>query len=184
MTYLPIVNNYAKSLFAISSKNNALDNDKELLELVLNIFQQEQKLYRIFLNPVIGYAKKVALLDVIFSNLKPSTYFYNFIKILTKNHRMYLFEIIVKKFIDLIHTKQNIIYAKLSTARIINNEELNTIKLFMDKKYNCTFQLNASVNPSLVGGLVLEFDNKILDASIATMINKLEISSIKAISNI
>jgi F-type H+-transporting ATPase subunit delta len=61
---------------------------------------------------------------------------------------------------------------KLTTATAVTDTEKSQIatKFLGDRKY----EIESLVNPKLVGGFVLEFDNKILDNSISTQLQTLK----------
>lgn len=62
--------------------------------------------------------------------------------------------------------KKNILEAEVVTAVEISPEQLESIKTKLGEKYKKTIVLKTSVDPSILGGMVLYVGNKMLDASV------------------
>ena len=65
---------------------------------------------------------------------------------------------------------------KLTTATALSEDGLNAIKkqLQGSSKTKSNIEIETAVNPDLIGGFVVEFDDKLYDASVLHKLNKLK----------
>ncbi|HCU07045.1 MAG TPA: ATP synthase F1 subunit delta [Holosporales bacterium] len=160
---------YAKSLIDFDSKNFLKDFDALLTVLKSNtdtvFLLKAQHLKRYYL---------MDFVDVISNTLKLQKEFSSFLKVLIENNRLSLLEDIARCYKTLWNKKQNIrnidVYSaiKLSEKEKIEAEE--RIKSFFSEKLNIAYE----VDESLLGGILIQSDGILIDASIKNHIKTLE----------
>ena len=62
--------------------------------------------------------------------------------------------------------KKNILEAEAVTAIEMTGEQIEQVKKELGEKYGKTIVLKTSVDPSIIGGMVLYIGNEMLDASV------------------
>jgi F-type H+-transporting ATPase subunit delta len=149
---------YAKALFslAIDKKNTAaIKSDAQTLKSLAQIHTEFKDL--ISKNNFAG-------------KIQPETI--NFLFLLIKKGRLGQLGSICETIIHLVNQFENLTQVRLTTATAVSDTEKSQIatKFLGNRKY----EIESIVNPELVGGFVLEFDNKILDNSISTQLQTLK----------
>jgi F-type H+-transporting ATPase subunit delta len=76
--------------------------------------------------------------------------------------------------LDLTRKDQNIKSAVLTTAAEIDAGTIKKVETLLGKELAATVELSTSVNPDILGGLVLRLDDKQYDASVATQLKKIK----------
>ena len=63
--------------------------------------------------------------------------------------------------------------AEIVSAKQLSSEQLNKIKKRLEEKYDKKFELVNTVDSSIIGGLILKIENKVIDESISGKLGRL-----------
>ena len=168
MSVSRIAGRYAKSLLDFAQEQGKVDtilNDvKSFKEATGN-----RDLYLMLKSPIITTDKKRNVIDAIFGDRmdKVTSTFFNII--LTKGREEFIPEI-CDEFINQYRSTQNITNAKVTSAAPLNEGTLSKIRAkIMSEMGGSTgdVEINTVVDPSLIGGFVIEIGDKLYDASVA-----------------
>jgi F-type H+-transporting ATPase subunit delta len=166
MSVIRIASRYAKSLIDL-----AVEQDK--LERVLEDIKSFQKatgnreFYLLLKSPIINATKKQQIFNALFEG-KFDEMTSAFIKIiLTKGRETYLPEI-ADEFVNQYKVIKQISTVKLTTAAPLGAETVSRIKqkLVASSETDAHVELITKVNPDIIGGFVIEFDDKLYDSSV------------------
>ena len=98
----------------------------------------------------------------------------NFVKVLSSDHKLRQADAIIKEFESISKKEQGIISIEITSARKLDESVVNKVKnVFGDKVEAVT-----SVDKSLMGGISVKTEDKILDGSIRTQLQNLKQSII------
>jgi F-type H+-transporting ATPase subunit delta len=171
MSVQRIASRYAKSLIELAVEQGKLET---ILEDV-NSFRKATKhrdFYLLIKSPVVSASKKLSIFEALFQG-KYDELTLAFLRILvTKGRESYLPEI-ADEFIDQYKKLKHITTVKVRTATPLSEATLKAIreKLQSSQVTDDHIELITEVDENLIGGLILEFEDKIYDASV---IHKLE----------
>lgn len=161
-----IASRYAKSLIELAIDQKKLDvvteDVKQFKQLAKN-----RDLHLLLKSPIVHAAKKKQILKLIFGD-KLDELFMAFLNILvTKGREAYLPEIADEYLLQYKRVK-HISTVKLTTASPLTEELLKAIhdKLEASQATDEHVDLVSAVDPALIGGFVVEFEDKIYDASV------------------
>jgi len=94
----------------------------------------------------------------------------NFVVILAREHKLKKSGYIIAEYVKYAKIKEGIREIEITTARELDEKTLNHIK----KAFGNNTEANVIVDESLIGGVRIKTENKILDASIKTQLVKLK----------
>lgn len=159
-------------IYADSLIKSGLENDIVIsnLNLLKEIIASSTDLEKTILNPTISAKIKMDILNEIFKD-KLNDKIKNFIKILIEKDRFSELDVIIEAYLEEVDKINNV-----QKIQIISAVSLNDIqkKQIIDK---LTQKLSKSVIPdwqtdeSIIGGLVIKYDNQVIDSSINTKLN-------------
>lgn len=173
MSVQRIASRYAKSLIDLAIEQDKLEG---ILEDV-NAFNEATKnrdFYMFIKSPVISSSKKLSILDILFKE-KYDELTLAFLRILTsKGREMYLPEV-AEEFIRQYKKMKHISTVKVRTAVPLSDASLKAIhdKLTASSATDEIVELITEVDEHLIGGIVIQFDDKVYDASIAHKLDKM-----------
>ena len=124
-------------------------------------------------NPVIGQEEKIRLLetaigDPIHDCLR------HFLHFVTEHKREDKIFLIALKYQEMYREEKNILRTDVTAAAELPESSLNQIKDFVEQTFHCTAELRVKVNPSLIGGFILDIENNRMDAILAGQLEALK----------
>lgn len=157
---------YAKSLIDLAQERNQLEQVYSDMIFLQSVCKQSREFVLLMRSPVISADKKNNIVDAIAGN-KIGTLTASFNKLLIQKGRENVLPEIADAFIDQYNAIKGIHTVKLSTAEPVSD----ILKKAIEQKIKAdaaltNIELETIVKEELIGGFVLEFDNKLIDASI------------------
>ena len=160
-----ISNEYAKALFMLASEKECTENYKNALEKVEEVFK-ENPVYVDFLYTFsIPLEERLNALEKAFSDFIPRDVL-SFLKILCEKKHIQEFCECAKYYYTLYNELDKISNVKVTSAIELSDIEKAALKETLEKKYEKTVVIDYIVDESIIGGLILEADGKIIDSSI------------------
>ncbi len=171
MSVARIAHRYAKSLIDLAIEQQKLERILEDVTVFKGI-AQNRDFYLLLKSPVIHHSKKEQIFENLFTS-KFDELTMAFLRILTKKGRERYLPEIVNEFIHEYKKYKHITTVHLTTAAPLSEVAVKKIhdQLEASKQTDQYVEMETSVDESLIGGFVLEFEGKIYDASVK---NKLE----------
>ena len=166
-----LASRYAKSLMDIAVEQNSVEAVLNDLKTLDNVCHQSHDFVVMLRSPVIKADKKIAAIKGIFeSHISKLTM--TFVNLMTTKGREEYLQEIVQAFIAQYNEMKHIKIVKLSTAHPVNDKVKDAIlsKVAGALKGN-TIDLRTEVKPELIGGFVLEVEDKLFDASVRRDLN-------------
>lgn len=166
-----LASRYAKSLLDLSVEQNNVEDTLADIKYLQAIVKQSREFENMLRSPVINADKKQAIIDaVIKENIHPLTI--GFIKLLVSKGREEHLPEIAGSFISMYKEMKNIKPVRLTTAVPASDELRSAILSKVEQAMQgAEIELKEEVNPDLIGGFVLQVDDKLFDASIRRDLN-------------
>ncbi|MEM7572389.1 MAG: ATP synthase F1 subunit delta [Bacteroidota bacterium] len=168
-----VATRYAKSLIDLALEQNQLEAVKQDMDTLQELVDVRD--FALLLkSPIVTPSKKLSILETILDG-RVGDMTKAFIRILVKKGRENVLVDISGAFQDQYKVINNISSVKVTSAVPIDATVLEQIKqqLVQANSTEEKIEFSTSVDPTLVGGFVLEFDGKIYDASVAHKLNEL-----------
>lgn len=162
-----IASRYAKSILELGIEQKKLDTlygDMTVLNEAL-----ANRDFKLFIkSPIINADKKQRVFTTIFGE-QLDEISKSFFSILTRKGREFYLPEIVESFIHQYKKHNKITEVKLTTATQMGTAALEKIKKVLEdsKITDETVEIETSVDPDIIGGFVIELEDKLYDASVA-----------------
>ena len=174
MSVSRIAYRFAKALIDLSQDQGNIEAVKEDINLFLKV--AENKDFALLLSsPIVKASKKTEIFKSIFeSKVQKSTALF-FDKVIAKGREGVLVNI-ANEFLNQYKVLNGISTVKLTTATPITEENLKALKVKLLKSEDLLDKLDVevTVDPTLIGGYKIEFDNKLYDASVAYKLGQMK----------
>lgn len=165
------VQKYSYALFEVSQEINDQNIISELKLIKENL--KDLELQQFLSHPQIDKNIKKETLKKIFGEFI-SEYLQNFLYVLVDNNRIFYFKDIFKSFEDIWYEMQNIERVKVISAVKLSEEKLLEISQAYKGNDLGEIEISNEVDPSIIGGLILKVDNRIIDRSLKGQLQEME----------
>jgi F-type H+-transporting ATPase subunit delta len=163
---------YAKALFALAHERKALDKTRNELHDFLAVLEENADFANFFRSPENSRSAKLAAVEKIFQD-RFSSLFFNFLLLLIHKGRHNAVPDIVSAFEELYDRHYRRSRALAITAVPMDTALAGDLRDRLAKSLNKQIELETRVDPSLLGGIVLNIDGKVLDGSVKQQLERL-----------
>jgi F-type H+-transporting ATPase subunit delta len=164
---------YAEALMASAAKENAVQAvGEELDDLTHSIIGKHPHLREFFGSPVIHRHKKTPVLSAGLEG-NVSKLLRNFLLTLNNNGRLGLVRQIREAYESMLDRSAGRVRVKVKTAVPLGDEQQAALKKTLADALKREPILNLSVDPDLLGGVVVRIGDRVIDTSVRTRIQTL-----------
>jgi F-type H+-transporting ATPase subunit delta len=162
---------YARALYEASKDKNRLDAVREELGDFVEAQRQVPELRELLRNPQLDHRLKASALEELLGGEEELVR--NFLLLLTEKNRAGEVEEIAREFERLVAEEEGILDVELTTAVDLSDEEAREVIEQIEKASGRKVEARRSVDPDLIGGLVIQVGSMRLDASVRGRLNQL-----------
>ena len=171
-----VARRYAKALFTVGQKQGAAELEtygKQLAELAGALADSPEAM-RFFRNPVFSVEEKKAVLVQITGKLELTKALANFVNLLADKSRLVSLPEIAEDFGAMLDEKNGIVSGKLVTAVSLSDTRKVELKERLEKQTGKKLVLDFATDAEILGGVVLQIGDSVLDASLRAQLNILK----------
>lgn len=164
---------YGDALFELALEKNIIDSAYEEAAAVKQVFLDNDELIKLLNHPKIDKEDKIQVIENIFKG-NVSDDFTGFLTVIVKKDRHNDIYSILDYFMARVKE-----YKKIGVAYVVSAVELSdSIKKDVEKRLLETtsyseFEMNYTVDRSIIGGMVIRIGDRVVDSSIKTKIDRL-----------
>jgi len=168
---LEIASVYARALFEAGRDAGRLDRVREQLAQFVDALLASADLQVFFYSPYFSSAEQRDGLEKAISGA--DELLSNFLVLLIDGHRMPVLPAIRVRFEELWDQENRLIPVEVTSAIELDRKTVSDIGRRIGEQTGCRIQLTSTVDPEIIGGVVLRVGNSILDASIRSRLEQL-----------
>lgn len=164
---------YATALFELADEAGALDPVQADLDRLSGFIAESEDLARLVKSPVFTAEEQLGAISAILDQAGIAGLAGNFVKLVTKNRRLFALPRMIAEFAVLVARKRGEISADVTVAQPLSDEHLAALKATLAEKTGKDVKLDVTVDPSILGGLVVKLGSRMVDASLKTKLNSI-----------
>jgi len=162
---------YARSLFEVAQEAEKLDVVREQLGAFADALEETRELAVFFFSPYFSTTEKKDGLASALEDVDPTVQ--NFLELLVEKHRMPAVFRLRREFDRLWEEENKLLPVQITSAVELEAATVERIGREIGEQTGRKVNLVSTVDPDVLGGIVLRVGNSILDASIATRLETL-----------
>lgn len=163
---------YAKALFETAQERKLLEKIRSELHNFAAALEENKAFADFFSSPEHSRADKRAAIEKVFQD-RYSNVFFNFLAVVIQKGRHNAMAEIVKSFDELYDRFTRRTRALAVTAVPLDKKISDDLKVSLSKSLNKQVDLENRVDPSILGGIVLNIDGKVMDGSVKQQLERL-----------
>ena len=162
---------YASALLEASRDKDSLAAVREEFAAFIEALADSNELRGMLLNPQVDARARSAALQAAFADADPA--FRNFLVLLAEKGRLADVEEIQREFERLVAIAERVMRVELTTAQALSDEDAREILTQIEQNSGRRVEATRTVDPGLIGGLVLQAGSMRVDASVRGRLDKL-----------
>jgi F-type H+-transporting ATPase subunit delta len=162
---------YASALFGAAKDRGKLDAIRDQLGQFVDALRDNPELQLFLFSPYFSSAEKIEGLKKAVSQAEPELL--NFLELLLEKHRMPVIFRIRSNYDALWDKENKRLGVTVTSAVELDPEIVKRIGSEIEEQTGNTVELQSNVDPDILGGLVVQVGNMVLDTSIRNRLEKL-----------
>lgn len=168
-----IAQNYGDALFSLAKEVDKVNVYQEQLKMILTSFQEEPMFLQIMAHPKMDKEQKKNMLTNVYGKAIDITVL-NFMKILVDKNRFSQFQDICQVFHKMYNEEHNIIVAYVTSAKALQQLELNKLQDVLEKKTNKHVELVVNIDEDVMAGIRVKIGDQVIDNTARTRLENLK----------
>ena len=167
---------YAVALFELAKDGGNLDSVASDLQNLNAMMSESPDLVRLIRSPVLTREDQGKAMDAVMEKAGFSDMTRNFVGLVSRNRRLFSLGDMIDAFAKLLAQHKGEISADVTSAQPLDDAQMAAISASLAKAVGREVNVSANVDESLIGGLVVKVGSRMIDNSIRTKLQNLQLA--------
>ncbi len=165
---------YATALFELARDANAIDPVKADLERFDALVAESADLERLVRSPVFSADEQLHALSAVLDRAGIGSLAAQFLKLVTSNRRLFAVRDMVRGYRELVAVHKGETTAEVTVAEQLKDDHVAALRGALKAVSGKDVDLNITVDPAIIGGLVIKLGSRMVDSSLRTKLNSIK----------
>jgi F-type H+-transporting ATPase subunit delta len=162
---------YARALFELAERSKMVNAIKDDLDIVQDICIKEKDFGVLMVSPYFSSDCKEQILQNVFSG-KLNDLTIDFLRVVIGHDRMVFLPQIIDRFNEIWEAHHGYKIVQVTVSQAMNSQETEMLSADMARAMNNKVKLQIGVNPSIMGGVIIRFGDRVIDNSIRNRLRR------------
>ena len=167
---------YATALFELAKESKAIDSVGKGLSSLKAALAESADFKVLTSNPLITREAASSGVAALAVAMKLDTLTSNFLGVLAQNRRLAELGPVIAAFEGLASSHRGEATADVTSAHKLDAAQVTALKAQLKKKVGRDVAVNLSIDPTILGGLIVKIGSQMIDSSIKTRLNTLAVA--------
>ncbi len=169
---------YASVLFELADQSGALNAVKDDFDCWTGICDMEKDFEKLIVSPYFTPEYKQQFVRKMLSG-KIADLTMDFLAVVIRHNRAKILPDIIAEYSKLWDVREGYCPVEVTVAGRISDDEVEKLAADMASMMNCRVKLKLKVNPEILGGVIIRYDDKVIDNTIKNRMHKVVETIIK-----
>lgn len=166
-----VARTYARALFGAAKEHGRIDEVRDELGALVEAIREVPELQAMIRNPELDPPEKANALAAVMKDA--DELLRNFVRLVAEKGRAPMFEEIAREYDALVAAEERILNVELTTAYELSDDEASSIVKQIEDASGRKVEAERTVDPGLIGGLVLKVGTLEVDSSVRGRLDRL-----------
>lgn len=171
-----VAGRYAIALFELAEEQNKLDEVAADVATIRALLAESADLRRLVASPVIGRDDQGQAIVAVLEKAGVSELTRNFVGVVARNRRLFVLDSMCVGFRELLASRRGEITAEIMTAAPLTDAQRDSLEQELRAALGSKVTLDPRVDASLLGGMIVKVGSRMVDSSLRTKLQRLELS--------
>ena len=171
-----IAGRYAAALFELAEEQKNLDDIAADAASIRALLSESADLRRLVASPIIGREEQGQAIAAVLEKAGISELTRNFVGVVAKNRRLFALDDMCVAYRDLLSSRRGEMTAEVTSAQPLTDDQRASLEQELRTAMGSKVTLDAVVDPSLLAGMVVKVGSRMVDSSLKTKLQRLELS--------
>ncbi len=167
---------YATALFDLAQEANALDAVAKDLNSLRGLIDGSDDMKRLVRSPVFTADEQTGAINAILDRLSVHALTRKFVGLVAKNRRLFALRDMARAYAALLAKHRGEMTATVTSAHPLSDAQVTSLKATLKQSFKLDVNLTTDVDPALLGGLVVKVGSRMIDTSLKTKLDNLQLA--------
>lgn len=170
-----VTSRYATALLDLAESKKLVEKVEADIKDLESMLAESDDLRALVRDPRIGKKAQQDVIAALTQKTKFQTLTVNFLNVLIENGRLNVIEPLITRIHQELAKKRGQRVAQVRVAQDMTDKQRKELEAALSKSSGSTVTLNVQVDPSLLGGMVVTLDSRMIDDSVAGKLERLRL---------
>ncbi len=176
LTVTGMAGRYATALYELADEAGSVDAVAADLARFKEMLDGSADLMRLVKSPVFTAEEQLAAIDAILARAGIGGLAANFIRLTAKNRRLFAVEGMIRGYNQIVARVRGEVTAEVRVAEKLPDARIAEIRAALAESVGKDVLMNVTVDPSILGGIVVKVGSRMVDASLKTKLNSIKLA--------
>ncbi|HEX8526220.1 F0F1 ATP synthase subunit delta [Allosphingosinicella sp.] len=164
---------YAMALFELARDQRQLETVGASLDALRRALAESDELRSLTTSPLVGREESLGAVAATADSMGLDPLTRNFLGVLARNRRLSQLGAVIRAFDMLSARHRGEVRAEVTSAHPLTDDQVEALKTKLKASTGSDVAVELSVDPAILGGLVVQVGSRMIDGSIRTKLNNL-----------
>lgn len=171
-----VAERYALSLFELAREEGSIETVESELVAFQGLIDDNADFRRLVESPAFTSDEQLGAISAIVAKVKANPLTGNFLKVIASNRRLFVLPGIVRSFRAMAAEHRGEVEAEVVSAHPLSEAQRRELAAALGSHAGKTVTMRESVDPSILGGLIVRIGSRQIDTSLRTKLNSLKLA--------
>ena len=167
---------YANALLELAEDAKALDQVADDLKALHQALAESADLRVLVRSPLLTRHEQTGAMKSILDKAGAADLTRKFLGVVASNRRLFALEAMITAYLEELARRRGEVTADVVTAHELSDEQTKALTDQIKKVVGAKVAINQTVDPSLLGGMVVRIGSRMVDSSLRTKLNKMQLA--------
>jgi F-type H+-transporting ATPase subunit delta len=169
-----VAERYAQALFSLAQEQNSTDSVAADLQKFTAMLAESDDFRRFVTSPVFSAEDQLKAMSAVLNAAGIAGLTANFVKLVASKRRLFVLSDMIRAFNALNDKAKGVTHAQVTVAEPLSSDHSAALEAALREiSGGSTVKVNVNVDPSIIGGIVVQLGSRMVDASLKTKLNSL-----------
>jgi F-type H+-transporting ATPase subunit delta len=167
---------YAAALFDLADERRMLDGVASDLRQLRAMLHGSGDFLRLIRSPILSRDQQGKAIGVLAERAGLSTLVRDFLAVVARNRRLFAVPAMIETFLSKLAARRGEVTAQVTAARPLSDAQLGALSEQLHRTIGSKVTVDVRVDPGLIGGLVVKLGSRMVDGSIKSKLQRLQLA--------
>ena len=169
-----IATRYATAAFGLADEQDDIQKLEQNVGILKESLNKSVDLASLMSSPIYSRDQQRTAITAIAKKLNLSTVMINTLSLMATKRRLFVVPTFLVVLSDLIAASKNEVTAEVVSATSLSKEQLDKLAKTLKANFNKDIKISATVDPALIGGMIVKVGSRMIDTTIKSKLNSLQ----------
>ena len=167
---------YASALFELADEKKSLDAVAADLKSLKTLIDESDDLRRLLRSPIISRGDQARAMEAVLDKAGAGDLVKRFVGLVAENRRLFALRQMIDAYLAELASRRGEITAEVVSAQPLDDASRQRLAEALKRVAGQRVTVDLKVDPSLIAGLVVKVGSRMIDSSLRTKLNRMQIA--------